>query len=99
MDTIPPHLEIAISGTKTAGGWYTGPVTVTLSATDNPTGTGVARIDYATSSDTSVRSYNGPFLTDGEVHSIQAMAVDGAMNTTAKGIWIGPRVLLPLVLR
>ena len=60
-DTTPPSSSIACNG-GACGSWYTGPVTVSLSASDF--GSGVAGIRYATDgSDPAVTgtTYTGPF--------------------------------------
>ena len=46
-DTVPPTTTIALSGTPGAPGWYTSPVTITLSSVDNDHGRGVAFIEYS----------------------------------------------------
>ncbi|HBG08219.1 MAG: hypothetical protein A2075_13330 [Geobacteraceae bacterium GWC2_58_44] len=46
-DTSAPSTEITLSGSKGGDGWYYTPVSATLSATDSPNGSGVARIEYS----------------------------------------------------
>jgi hypothetical protein len=65
IDSTPPTTSIACNGGLCAAGWYTAPVTVSLSAADSG-GSGVASTSYTTdgtdpaSSATAVR-YTGPF--------------------------------------
>lgn len=40
MDTVPPTVDTGLSGPLGTNGWYTGPVTVTLSPSDAPPGSG-----------------------------------------------------------
>ncbi len=47
VDKTPPTTEALLSGTTGLNGWYTSEVQVTLSASDNPGGTGVAQTEYS----------------------------------------------------
>jgi peptidoglycan/xylan/chitin deacetylase (PgdA/CDA1 family) len=63
-DTTPPTTTIACNGAPCTNASYTGPVTVTLSAADNPGGWGVANTYYTTDGSTPTTSstvYSGPF--------------------------------------
>jgi peptidoglycan/xylan/chitin deacetylase (PgdA/CDA1 family) len=63
-DTTPPATTIACNGSPCRSTGYTGPVTVTLSAADNPGGWGVASTYYTTDGSTPTTSstvYTGPF--------------------------------------
>jgi len=63
-DTTPPTTTIACNGAPCSSTGYTAPVTVTLSATDNPGGWGVAHTYYTTDGSTPTTSstvYTGPF--------------------------------------
>src|SRR6185437_1191523 len=63
-DTTPPTTTISCNGAPCSGTGYTAPVTVTLSATDNPGGWGVAHTYYTTDGSTPTTSstvYTGPF--------------------------------------
>jgi peptidoglycan/xylan/chitin deacetylase (PgdA/CDA1 family) len=64
-DSTPPVTTIACNGSPCASTPYTAPVTVTLSATDNPGGWGVANTYYTTDGSTPTTSssvYTGPFV-------------------------------------
>ena len=60
-DTIPPTSSISCNGTACSTAWYSGAIAVSLSATDNPGGTGVKEIVYTTDGST-------PTLTNGTVY-------------------------------
>jgi len=47
LDTTPPTTTISLSGTVGGGGWYLSDVTVTLTATDKPGGSGVKKTEYS----------------------------------------------------
>lgn len=46
-DSTPPTTAANVSGTAGNNGWYTSNIQITLSATDNPGGSGVARTEYS----------------------------------------------------
>ena len=80
-DAEAPVTVIQLDGQKSPFGWYIGPVTVTMSATDNPGGTGVASIQYTTDGGKTALVYNSPFVVDAErVSLILAKASDAAGN-------------------
>jgi peptidoglycan/xylan/chitin deacetylase (PgdA/CDA1 family) len=63
-DTTPPTTTISCNGAPCKSSGYTAPVTVTLAATDNPGGWGVASTYYTTDGSTPTTSstvYAGPF--------------------------------------
>jgi peptidoglycan/xylan/chitin deacetylase (PgdA/CDA1 family) len=63
-DTTPPTTTISCNGAPCKSSGYTAPVTVTLTATDNPGGVGVANTYYTTDGSTPTTSstvYTGPF--------------------------------------
>src|SRR6266566_8321441 len=67
-DTTPPVTTISCNGSPCTSASYTGPVTVTLSATDNPGGWGVANTYYTTDGSTPTTSspvYTAPFTIHG----------------------------------
>jgi peptidoglycan/xylan/chitin deacetylase (PgdA/CDA1 family)/uncharacterized cupredoxin-like copper-binding protein len=62
VDASAPHSSLACNGASCARGWYTGPVSVSLSASDS--GSGVAAIHYTTDGSDPTSSstpYTGPF--------------------------------------
>jgi pimeloyl-ACP methyl ester carboxylesterase len=67
LDMLPPATTPSVSGTGGKNDWYTSDVAVSLSATDNPFGTGVAVTRYAIN-DGEWRDYQGSILltTEGE---------------------------------
>jgi len=78
-DSTPPTTTAALSGTAGNNGWYTGPVTVTLSAQDDMGGTGVAHTYYTVD--------GGPQQTGisltvsaNDTHSVAYWSVDNAGN-------------------
>jgi len=76
IDKTPPSLDISVSGTQQSG-WYTSPVVVTLSGSDDLSGLNkiIYKVDYEPWAD-----YSGSFtLTEGE-HRLWAYAVDNAGN-------------------
>jgi peptidoglycan/xylan/chitin deacetylase (PgdA/CDA1 family) len=63
-DTTPPTTTISCNGSQCSTNGYTAPVTVTLTATDNPGGWGVDKTYYTTDGSTPTTSsavYTGPF--------------------------------------
>ncbi|MEV4760295.1 ThuA domain-containing protein [Micromonospora sp. NPDC049559] len=82
-DTVAPVTAAAISGTP-AGGWYTGPVTVTLTATDNEGGSGVDRTEYQLDAASGWTPYTGPVAVSGDgAHQLRFRTVDKAGNVEA----------------
>ncbi len=47
LDNIPPTTTISLSGTLGSNGWYISTVEATLTATDNPGGSGVKKTKYS----------------------------------------------------
>jgi peptidoglycan/xylan/chitin deacetylase (PgdA/CDA1 family) len=86
-DTTPPASMIACNGggaeNGCASGFYNGPVEIDLSATDDPGGSGVARVIYTldgtTPSATNGTTYNGPFSV-GQTTTVKSLAIDKAGN-------------------
>lgn len=103
IDSIPPTMTITLEGTQGPSGWYVSPVTVTLNASDNVTGTGISRVEYGFSNDRQVRLYSGPFVVKPEeVGILYVKAVDRAGNEQfpISQVRIGPeRIYLPIVLK
>jgi hypothetical protein len=85
FDRVAPTTTIAIDPAPPAGTWSNVPVTVTLTAVDNPGGSGVARIDYSLDG-SAWTEYTGPFVvsTDGH-HSVSAFATDRRGNAETPG--------------
>ena len=80
-DTVSPKTTIDISGTPSPDGWYIGEATVTMNATDNVDGTGIAKIEYTLDEGASVQIYSGPFtINANETQTIYAKATDRAGN-------------------
>jgi peptidoglycan/xylan/chitin deacetylase (PgdA/CDA1 family) len=85
-DTIPPTSTIACNGTTCSSGFYDASVSVSLSATDNPGGSGVASIVYTTNgsepTSTNGTTYGGPFSV-GATKVVKYRAYDNAGNAEA----------------
>jgi hypothetical protein len=104
LEATPPTTVIHLEGPyDPARGYYTGPVTVSLLAEDDPGGAGVQRIEYAFANERRPRLYAGPFVADpAAVSALYALATDLAGNqqvepTIAR---IGPeRLYLPFTRR
>ncbi|MFD0747243.1 OmpL47-type beta-barrel domain-containing protein [Phytohabitans flavus] len=81
-DTAPVTVS-KVDGTAVAG-WYTGPATVTLTATDNQGGSGVARTEYQLDGATTWTAYTEPILVAGDgAHEVRFRSVDEAGNVEA----------------
>jgi peptidoglycan/xylan/chitin deacetylase (PgdA/CDA1 family) len=81
-DTTPPVTTISCNGGSCQSGPYYKPVTVTLSATDNPGGWGVNKTYYTTDGSTPTTSskvYTGPFTVHGPT-PVQFFSTDLAGN-------------------
>jgi regulation of enolase protein 1 (concanavalin A-like superfamily) len=82
-DGVAPTTTAAVAG-PAANGWFTGPATVTLTATDNTGGTGVSRTEYQLDAATEWTPYAGPVTVSGDgVHEMRFRSVDGAGNIEA----------------
>jgi hypothetical protein len=78
-DRTPPTTTAALSGPAGSNGWYTGPVQVTLTATDPDGAADVAATFYFL--DGFFQTYSGPFTVSGEgSHSLSFWSVDQAQN-------------------
>jgi hypothetical protein len=75
-DLTSPKTTVSLSGTKGVDGWYTTPVTVTLTAEDGQQGAGIDRIEYSFDG-LNWNTYTAPFTlsTDGII-SLYYRAVD-----------------------
>ncbi len=77
-DTTPPVTTAALSGTQGSGGWYTGPVQVTLSAAD--AADGVASTQYQIDLG-AWQTYAAPFTVTGDgTHTVAYRSTDNAGN-------------------
>ncbi|WP_091556280.1 ThuA domain-containing protein [Micromonospora pattaloongensis] len=82
-DAVPPVTGAKVEGTV-SGGWHTGPATVTLSATDNTGGSGVARTEYQLDADTAWTAYTEPIVVSGDgTHQVRFRSADKAGNVEA----------------
>ena len=89
-DTTPPTSTITCNGVSDGGGcasgWYDAPVAVTLTAADNPGGSGVASIIYTTDGSdptpTNGTVYSGPFTVTATT-TVKWRAYDNAGNAEA----------------
>jgi hypothetical protein len=82
-DTEAPVTTVALAGTEGQAGWYRSGVSVTLTATDNDGGSGVAAIYYRLNGGT-LQTYNGPFTISTQgVTYLTAHAADAAGNVEA----------------
>ncbi len=79
-DGTAPVTTAEVSGTPVEG-WHTGPVTVTLSATDPDGGSGVARTEYQLDDATAWTTYTAPVQVTGDgQHVLRFRSVDEAGN-------------------
>ncbi|MBF9133228.1 ThuA domain-containing protein [Plantactinospora sp. S1510] len=80
QDETAPVTTATVSGTPVAG-WHTGPATVTLAATDNAGGSGVARTEYQLDGATTWTAYTEPVLVAGDgTHVLRFRSADEAGN-------------------
>lgn len=80
-DTIAPTTTHSLSGTPGNNEWFTSNVSVTLSAADNPGGSGVNRTEYSLDSGTTWNLYAAPVLITNEgVTTILYRSIDNAEN-------------------
>jgi len=81
-DKLAPATAAAATPVANAAGWYTGPVTVTLGATDNKDGSGVKSITYTVNgAATTVAGAAASFLVSAQgVNTVTYQATDNAGN-------------------
>lgn len=83
VDSIPPLTSATLSGSSGANGWWVGPVTITLSAEDNPGGSGVGSTSYVLDGGLA-QMYSGPFRVTGDgAHQVSFHSTDRAGNVEA----------------
>ncbi|WP_373320144.1 ThuA domain-containing protein [Virgisporangium aurantiacum] len=79
-DTEAPTTAATVAG-PVSNGWYTGPATVTLAATDN---VGVTRTEYQVDTATAWTAYTEPFTVSGDgTHEVRFRSLDAANNVEA----------------
>lgn len=80
-DNIPPVTGMHFDGTKGLNGWFTSNVAVTLSAADNPDGSGVKGIEWSIDNGATWQEYTNPFVISQEGLSyVLARSYDNAGN-------------------
>ncbi|MFI7680717.1 OmpL47-type beta-barrel domain-containing protein [Actinophytocola sp. NPDC049390] len=84
-DTTPPTVDATVTGTQDADGNYVESATVTVTATDNQGGSGVATTEYKLD-DAAWAPYTQPVLVSvlGQ-HTVLYRATDGAGNVSTEG--------------
>ncbi|MFD0745029.1 ThuA domain-containing protein [Phytohabitans flavus] len=79
-DTTAPSTQASLTGPQ-SGGWYTGAATVTLAASDEPGGSGLASTQYQVDGGTTWTVYTGPFGVTGDgQHEVRFRSTDKAGN-------------------
>jgi len=84
VDRIAPTTTVALAPALNAAGWANANVTVTLSATDNTGGSGVASITYSSTGAQTIptTTYSAPFAVSNEgTTTLSYRATDNAGNT------------------
>jgi hypothetical protein len=80
-DDIPPTTNISVSGMQGNNDWFTSDAQVTLSATDNEGGSGVAKTEYSLDGGNTWNDYASiGTLTDEGKHTIAYRSVDNVGN-------------------
>lgn len=86
-DTSAPVSKASLSGTRGNDGWFSTPVTVTLTADDGAEGSGVAKVEYSLDAGATWQLYAAPFVMDRDgKYTLQFRATDkvGNVETPAK---------------
>jgi hypothetical protein len=80
-DTSSPTTKVTLTGSIDSVGWYSTPVTVTLTADDTADGSGIAKVEYSQDSGTIWKTYTSPFIIeqDGKT-TVQYRATDTVNN-------------------
>jgi hypothetical protein len=85
MDDVAPSVTSTVDG-PSSGGFYTGPVAVTLTATDNPGGSGVDKVEYQLDAASTWTAYTAPIAVSGDgTHQVRYRATDKAGNVSTPG--------------
>jgi len=80
QDDIAPTTEISLYGTQGTNGWHISDVQITLDATDNEDGTGIANTEYSLDS-TTWYTYSGPItITDEGTITVLYRSTDNKGN-------------------
>ena len=79
-DTLPPATTIAFAGARGQNGWYVSDVTVTLSATDNPGGSGIITTQYSLDGGTTWIAANPFTITTEGTSTVSYYSTDRAGN-------------------
>jgi hypothetical protein len=82
-DTTKPQVSVGLAGTSTGTSSYAGDVTVSVSASDEPGGSGIASVRYSLDGGPST-AYSTPFVvTAAGSHTVVATATDVAGNSAS----------------
>jgi endonuclease/exonuclease/phosphatase family metal-dependent hydrolase len=82
LDLDPPVSAIEATGQEGTEGWYTSDVTITVSATDDEGGSGLANTTYSLDDSATWSPYNEPFPVAAEgTTTVLARSTDNAANT------------------
>ncbi len=80
LDYSPPVTTLVLAGTLGSDGWYVSSLNVTLTASDNPGGSGVGCIKYRLDNGVWL-DYSAPIAVSGEgIHVISYFSIDSAGN-------------------
>ncbi|TAL21855.1 MAG: hypothetical protein EPN94_12110, partial [Nitrospirae bacterium] len=93
-DVTKPVTTISLSGTKDSAGWYSTPVTVTMSADDGADGSGIEKIEYSFDM-TNWNTYASPFVMDNDgTNVLYYRATDKAGNIEKASVVAGTNAAL-----
>jgi PKD repeat protein len=78
IDTVQPHTQITLTGTTGFNEWYISPVTITLTATDDTSGSNAL---YYSLNHTTWTTYTDPFiLSQDNIYTLYFYSIDNAGN-------------------